>query len=182
MAMRVWATLQSNNTLSGISHIFGTHEETDVESNHQEKVQPARLKRLQPSPKEDMPSKESESSCEEEQPTDEALCDKARQQAWHLDTNFYAWQHKKITKGIPGWVTRDTMICDLPEHGKAQPNHHDLVGPPLEYMHNCQVFDGVQSNICDLCRFYILGATGDPPEFPAPREPTTRGQVRDLLK
>ena len=24
--------------------------------------------------------------------------------------------------------------------------------------------------------------TGDPPEFPAPREPTTHGQIRDLLK
>ena len=24
--------------------------------------------------------------------------------------------------------------------------------------------------------------TGDPPEFPAPREPATRGQIRDLLK
>ena len=167
------------NTLSGVSHIFSTHEETDVESDHEEKVQPARLKRCQPSPKEDTPSKESEeSSSEEEQPTDEALCDKAR----HLDTNFDAWRRKKIAKGIPGWVTRDTMICDLPEHGKEQPNHPDPVGPPLEYMRDHQVFDGVWSDIYDLCRFYILGTTGDPPEFPTPWEPATRGQVRDLLK
>ena len=73
------------------------------------------------------------------------------------------------------------MICNLPEHGKVQPNHPDLVGPPLDYMHECQVFNGIRSDIYDLCWFYILGTTGDPPEFPAPREPTTRRQIRDLL-
>ena len=58
------------NTLSGVSHVFSMHEETDVESDHEEKVQPAWLKWCQPSPKEDMPSKESEeSSSEEEQPS-----------------------------------------------------------------------------------------------------------------
>ena len=56
------------------------------------------------------------------------------------------------------------MICDLPEHGKVQPNHPD------------------RSEIYDLCRFYILGMTGDPPEFPTPWEPATHGQIRDLLK
>ena len=130
-----------------------------------------------------MPSKESdESSLEEEQPTDEALRDKAQQQARWLDMNFNTWWCKKIAKGVPGWVARDTMICNLPEHGKAQPNHPDPVGLPLEYMCNRQVFDGVQSDIYDLCQFYILGMMGDPPEFPAPREPATHGQVRDLLK
>ena len=132
------------NTLSSVSHIFGIHEETNIESNHEEKVQPAQLKWRQPSPKEGTPSKESdESSSEEEQPTNEAICDKAWQWAQWLDTNFNTWQCKKIAKGVPGWVTRDTMICDLPEHGKVQPNHPDLVRPPLEYMHNCLVFDGV---------------------------------------
>ena len=43
------------------------------------------------------------------------------------------------------------MICDLPEHEKVQPNHPDLVGPPSEYMCDRQVFDGVQSDIYDLC-------------------------------
>ena len=124
------------NTLSGVSHIFGMHEETDVESDHEEKVQPAQLRQRQPSPMES-------SSSEEEQPTDEALRNKARQRARHLDTNFDAWWHKEIAKSVPGWVTRDTMICDLPEHGKAQPNHSDPVGPPLEYMRDCQVFDNV---------------------------------------
>ena len=92
------------NTLSGVSHIFSTHKGTDVESNHKEKVQPARLKRCQPSPKEDMPSKESEeSSSKEEQATNEALHNKARHRARRLDTNFDAWQRKKIAKGVPGW-------------------------------------------------------------------------------
>ena len=155
----------------------------DVESDHEEKTPPVWQKQCQPSPKEETSSKESEeSSSEEEQPTNEALCDKAWQQAWHLDTNFDAWWHKKIAKGLPGWVTRDTMICDLPKHWKAQPNHPDLVGPPLEYMRDHQVFEGVRLDIYDLCRFYILGTMGDPPKFPAPQEPTTCWQIQDLLK
>ena len=174
---------QIHNTLTGVSHIFGMHEETDAESDTEEKIQSAWWKRRQPSPKEDTPSKDSgKSSSEEEQPTNEALCDKARQWARQLDTNFDTWQCKKVAKGIAGWATRDTMICDLPEHGKAQPNHPDLVGLPLDYMGERQVFNGIQSNIYDLCWFYILGMTGDLPEFPAPREPATRGQIRDLLK
>ena len=77
---------------------------------------------------------------------------------------------------------RDTMICDLPKHRKVQPNHPDPVGPPLDYMCEHQVFDGIRSDIYDLCWFYTLGMMGDPPEFPTPREPTTCGQIRDLLK
>ena len=171
------------NTLSVVSHVFGTHEEMDIESNHEEKTPPVWQKQHQPSPKEETSSKESqESSSEEEQPTHEALHNKAQQQAWHLDTNFDAWWHKKIAKGLLGWVARDTMICDLPEHGKVQLNHPDLVGPPLEYMCNCQVFEGIHLDIYDLCRFYTLGMMGDPPEFPARREPVTHRQIQDLLK
>ena len=171
---------QIQDTLTGISQVFGMHEDTDSESDPGEKIQSIWP---QPSPKEGMPPKDSSgSSSKEEQPTDEALCDKAQQRAQQLDTNFNAWWHKKIAKGIVGWATRNTMICDLPEHGKAQPNHPDPVGPPLDYMGECQVFNGIQSDIYDLCQFYILGTTGDPPEFPAPQEPATRGQIRDLLK
>ena len=166
------------NTLSGVSHIFGAHEETDVESDHEEKTPPVWQKQCQPSPKEETSSNESEeSSSEEEQPTNEALCNKAQQWARHLNTNFDAWWCKKIAKGLPGWVTRDTMICNLPEHGKVQPNHPDPVGPPLEYMHDCQVFEGIRSDIYDLCWFYTLGTMGDPPKFPAPWEPMTHGQI-----
>ena len=128
------------------------------------------------------PKESSKSSSEEEPPLDEALHDEARQRAWQLDTCFDAWHCKKIAKGIAGWATRDTMICDLPEHGKMQPNHPDLVGSPLDYMGECQVFDGIRSDIYDLCWFYTLGMTGDPPAFPAPWEPATHGQIRDLLK
>ena len=118
------------------------HEETDAESNNEN--QSAWRKRCQPSSKEDMPSKESsESSSEKEQPTDEALHNKARQWAQQLDTNFNVWRRKKIAKGVEGWAMRDTMICDLREHGKVQPNHPDQVGLPLDYMHECQVFDGI---------------------------------------
>ena len=55
------------------------------------------------------------------------------------------------------------MICDLPEHRKTQPNHPDPVGLPLDYMGECWVYD--------LCRFYALGMTGDPPEFPGTSYP-----------
>ena len=82
---------------------------------------------------------------------DEALHNEARQKARLLDTHFNAWHHKKIAKGIFGWATRDTMICDLPKHRKMQPYHPDPVGLPLDYMGECQVFDGIQSDIYDLC-------------------------------
>ena len=168
---------QIQNTLTDVSHVFSMHKDSDTE----EKIQSIRWEQCQPSPKEDTPSKDSsDSSSKEEQPTDEALRDKAQQWAWQLDTNFDAWRCKK--KGVAGWATRDTMICNLPEHGKAQPNHPDPVGLPLDYMGKCQVFDGIRSDIYDLCQFYILGMTGDPPEFPTPQEPTTHGQIRDLLK
>ena len=161
---------QIQNTLTGISHIFGMHKETDTESDPGEKIQSIRWKQHQPSPKEDTASKNSsESSSEEEKPTDKAHNNKAQQKAQQLDTNFDAWQHKKIAKGMAGWAMRDTMICDLPEHGKVQPNHPDPVGPPLDYMGEHQVFDGIWSDIYDLCQFYILGTTGDPPEFPTPK-------------
>ena len=90
------------NTLSSVSHFFGTHEETNVESNHREKTPPAWQEWHQPSSKEETSSKESSSS-KEEQLTDEALHDKARQQARRLDTNFDAWQCKKIAKGT-SWL------------------------------------------------------------------------------
>ena len=174
---------QTQDTLTGISQVFGMHEDTDSESDPKEKTQSIWQKWHQPSPKEDTPPKElSESSSEEEPPTDEALCNEAWQRAQQLDTNFDAWHHKKIAKGITGLATRDTMICDLPKHGKVQPNHPDPMGPPLDYMGDCQVFDGIQSDIYDLCRFYTLGMTGDLPEFPAPWQPATHRQIRDLLK
>ena len=112
----------------------------------------------------------------------EALHNEARQKAGLLDTCFDAWHCKKIAKGITGKATRDTMICDLPKHGKMQPNHPDPVGPPLDYMGECQVFNSIQSDIYDLCQFNALGMTGDPPEYPAPQEPVTHGQIRDSLK
>ena len=55
------------NTLTGVSHVFGTHEETYAESDTEEKVQSTEQKWHQPSSKDDTPSKElSESSSKEE--------------------------------------------------------------------------------------------------------------------
>ena len=77
---------------------------------------------------------------------------------------------------------QDTMICDLPKHGKMQPNHPDPVGPPLDYMGECSVFDSIRLDLYNLCHFYALGMTGNPPEFPMLQELVTRSQVRDLSK
>ena len=173
----------TQDTFTGVSQVFSTHEDTDPESKPEEKIQSIQQKWHPKRPKEDSPlEKSSESSSEEVPPMDKALHNEARQNAWLLDTCFDAWHHKKIAKGVVNWATRDTMICDLPEHGKMQPNHPDPMGPPLDYMGECQVFNGIQSDTYDLYRFYALGMTGDPPEFPTHQEPVTHGQIRDLLK
>ena len=74
------------------------------------------------------------------------------------------------------------MNCNLPEHGKTQPNHPDPMGLPLGYMEKCKVFDCIQSDLYDLCHFYALGTTGDPLDFPPLWKPVTHNQVKDLLK
>ena len=174
----------TQDTLTGISQVFGGHEDTDPESDPGEKIQSIQQKQHPKSTKEDSPLKDpnESSSSEEELPTNEALHDGAQQKVWLLDTCFDAWHHDKIAKGVAGWVTRDTKICDLPEHGKMQTNHPNPMGPPLDYIGECWVFDGIRSDIYDLCCFYALGMTADPPEFPMPWEPATHSQVRDLLK
>ena len=140
-------------------------------------------KQCKDSPKEDSPKKDSSGSLssEEELPTDEVLQDEARQKLQLLDTHFGAWHCDKITNNVMDWVMRDTMICDLPKHGKTQPNHPDPVEPPLDYMAKCKVFDCIQMNLYDLCCFYALGTTSNPPDFPSPWEPVMHSQVRDLL-
>ena len=150
---------KGRSTLTGISQVFSGHEDTDPESDPGEKIWSIQWKRCPKSPKEDSPLKESSklSSSEEEPPTDEALRDGARQRAWLLDTHFEAWHHDKIAKGVTGWVARDTMICDFPEHGKVQPNHPDPMGPPLDYMGECQVFAGIRSNIMTCAGFMPWG-------------------------
>ena len=74
------------------------------------------------------------------------------------------------------------MICDLPEHDKMQPNHPDPMGPPLDYMAEYKVYDGILLDLYYLRRFYVLGMSGDPPEFHTPWELVMHSQVRDLLK
>ena len=102
MVTRVRVTLKSKHPHWCKPHL--RHARGDqCNANTEEKIQSAQQKQHQPSPKEDTPSKElSKSSSKEEQPTDEALCKKAQQRAWQLDTNFDAWQCKKIAKGIAG--------------------------------------------------------------------------------
>ena len=78
---------QNQDALTGVSQVFGTHKDTDPESDPGEKVQPVWQKRRPKSPKEDSPLKaSSESSSEEELPTDKALRNKARQKA-------HCWTH-----------------------------------------------------------------------------------------
>ena len=113
----------TQDTLTGVSQLFGEHEDIDPESDPGEKVQTAWQKQRKDSPKEDSPKKNSSrsSSSKEEPPTNEALRDGARQKVRLIDTRFDAWCRNKIAKNVAGWAMRDTMICDLPKHGKMQP-------------------------------------------------------------
>ena len=106
---------QTQDTLTGISQVFGRHEDTDPESNPGEKTQPIWQKQHPKSPKEDSPLKvSSESSSEEELPTDEALCDEARQKAQLLDTHFDTWHHKgvKLAKEFQVLSGLEAMHCN----------------------------------------------------------------------
>ena len=174
----------TQDTLTSVRQLFSKHEDTDPESNSGEKVQTAQQKQCKDSPKEDIPKKDSSRplSLEEEPSTDEALRDGARQKAQLLDTCFDAWHCNKIANNVVGSAMQDTMICDLPELSKKQPNHPDPMGLPLDYMVKCKVFDCIWSDLYELCCFYALGMTGDSPDFPTLQEPFMCSQVRDLLK
>ena len=74
------------------------------------------------------------------------------------------------------------MICDFQNMARQNPTTPEPVGPPLDYMAECKVLDSIWSDLYDLCCFYILWTTGDPPEFPMLWEPVMHNQVRDLLK
>ena len=97
----------TQDTLTSVSQLFVKHEDTDPESDPGEKVQSAWQKQCQDSPKEDSSKKDSSRSSpsKEEPPTNEALCDGARQKAWFLDTHFDAWHHDKIANNVAGWTT-----------------------------------------------------------------------------
>ena len=100
----------TQDTLAGISQVFGGHENTDPELDPGEKIWSIQWKQHPKSPKEDSPQESSKSlSSEEEPPMDETLHNEARQKARLLDTRFNAWHRDKIAKGITGWVTRDTV-------------------------------------------------------------------------
>ena len=78
--------LRTQDTLTGISQVFGRHEDTDPESDPREKTQSICQKQCLKSPKEDSPLEESSKSSEEEPPMDEVLYNEVRQKAWLLDT------------------------------------------------------------------------------------------------
>ena len=112
----------TQDTLTSVSQVFSTHKDTDPEFDPEEKIQFIQQKWRPKSTKEDSSLRESsKSSSEEVPPTDKALHGEARQKAQLLDTHFDAWHHKKIAKGIAGWATRDTMICDLHAMGRHSP-------------------------------------------------------------
>ena len=148
----------TQDTLMGVSQLFGKHEDTDKESDAGEKVKSIWQKQHPKSPKKGSPQKGSSESLssEEELPTNKALRDGPRQKVWLLDTRFDAWHRDKIANSITGWVTRNTMISDLPKHRNMQPNHPNPSGPPLDYMRECRVFDGIRLDLYDLCCFNTL--------------------------
>ena len=96
----------TQDTLTSVSQLFSEHKDTNPESDPSKKVKSAWQKQCQDSPKKDSPKKDSSrSSPEEELPTNEALCDRARQKVQLLYTHFDAWHCNKIANSVAGWVT-----------------------------------------------------------------------------
>ena len=100
----------TQDTLTGVSQLFGEHEDTDPKSDSEEKVQTTWKRQHKDNPKEDSPKKGSSesSSSQEEPPTNEVLCNKARQKAWQLDTCFNAWHMTKLSTRL--WAGQ----CKIP--------------------------------------------------------------------
>ena len=68
----------TQDTLTNVSQVFSTHEDSDSESDTGEQVWPKQKKWAPKTPKEDDPLKElSDLSSDDKPPTDEALCDKS---------------------------------------------------------------------------------------------------------
>ena len=96
----------TQDTLTGVSQLFSEHEDTNPESDSEEKVQTTQKRQCKDSPKEDSPKKDfsESSSSKEELPTNKALCDKVRQKVQQLDMCFDAWHHDKIANNVVGWA------------------------------------------------------------------------------
>ena len=73
------------------------------------------------------------------------------------------------------------MCCD---HGEAfkDHQHHNLVGPPLDYMKTCRVFKATKTNAYDFCHFYRVSATRELPVFPTPCDPASSDMLKGLLE
>ena len=78
-----------------------------------------------------------------------------------------------MRKGHDEWHTCDTMTCDHVDPCK-EAKFPDPIGPPLEYMKHCGVFNAKKTNKYDLCYIYQVGLSGDLPDFPSSHEPATR--------
>ena len=83
----------TQDTLTCVSQIFGTHEDSDSASDAMDNVWPKQKRWLCKTTKDDEPA------------TDGVLCDEARQNSQSLNTCFNAWHCKKITEGCVKWVT-----------------------------------------------------------------------------
>ena len=97
-----------------------------------------------------------------------------------LDGKFGKWWDQMISQGHNEWHMHDTMTCDHadPWKGAKFPDH---LGPPLEYMKHCGVFDPKKTNEYNLCQFYQVGLSRDLLDFPTPHEPATHEWVSKFL-
>ena len=91
-----------------------------------------------------------------------------------MDADFGALRDKKISEGLKQWDEWDKMICDHVDPGP--------LGTSLDYMESHDIFKLIKASKYNLYHFYQVGLTGDIPEFPEPREPTTSNHVHGLLK
>ena len=85
--------------LTGVSQLFGEHENTDPESNSKDKVRLHGKGSTRTAPRRTAPRRTPVSHR-----PDKVLYDEARQKVWQLAMCFEAWHHNKIANKVTGWV------------------------------------------------------------------------------
>ena len=77
-----------------------------------------------------------------------------------LDKDFGKWQDQKISEGCQQWDMCDKTTCDHTDPCK-EAECPDPLGPPLDYMRSCGIFEPKKTSEHDLCWFYQVGLSGD---------------------
>ena len=100
------------------------------------------------------------------------------------DLDYTSWTKTSVSGGTKRlvWASDNgmSMTCDHADPCKEAKSPNQL-GPPLDYMMSCGVFNPKKTSKYDLCCFYQVGLSGDLPKFPSPHASATHEQVSSLL-